>query len=201
MKRHAQSAPWMLLVVACGSTEADSTSPLTDSGAPTRDGDPASFDGSVDAATATDAQGVDANGADPLSTDKTLFFGAPRCATSGFMFCEDFESKSAGDAPDSANWQISSYPAASTVKVEAAGARGSRSMRFEIGQGQAKAMMSLKRIFPIAGNAFWVRMFLRMNNLPLPFKYNDTRSAGRWLYQSRATYEHRWHGPPRSRHR
>jgi hypothetical protein len=136
---------------------------------------PPKADGSTDGAVRADTGGLDANVVDPFSTDRKAFFGASRCAGSSFQFCDDFESKSAGDAPDAAAWELNFWnPANSSAKIEAAGARGGKSMRFEIGQGQGKAMMSLKRPFPIAGNAFWARMFLRMNNLPLPFKYNDT---------------------------
>ena len=110
-----------------------------------------------------------------FSTNRADFFGAPRCGSAGVLFCDDFESRTVGGAPDPASWRLEFWNAgAATAHVEAVGARGNQSMRFQIGQGQNKAMMALTRGFPIAGNAFWVRLFLRMEKIPLAFKWNDT---------------------------
>ncbi|MFZ5439326.1 MAG: hypothetical protein ACOZQL_04920 [Myxococcota bacterium] len=132
--------------------------------------------------------GLDAGGSQPMpdaggtsgptdggfSTNRGEFFGAPRCATAGVTFCDDFEGRAVGGGPDTASWTTSFWnPGTAQVKVIGEGARGSRAMRFQIGTGGNKAMMTLKRVFPMPNNSFWARLFLRLNNRPLPFKWND----------------------------
>ena len=109
-----------------------------------------------------------------FSTNRSEFFGSPRCAAAGVTFCDDFENRSEGAAPDPASWSLEFWDqSAASVKVVGEGARGNKAMHFEIGQGTNKAMMSLKKVFPMAGNTFWARMFVRMPKRPLPFVWND----------------------------
>ncbi len=93
------------------------------------------------------------------------------------LFCDDFESETAGAEPDPASWKPEywGHPAGTSVAIDGAlAARGTKSARFTIGAGADKAMMTLRKPFPVAGNAFWVRLFLYANKVPLPFKWDDT---------------------------
>lgn len=81
-----------------------------------------------------------------------------------------------GQAPDPATWTLEFWnQGAASITVDTArAARGTKSVHFRTGTAPNKAMMVVKRIFPIAGNAFWVRFFMYVDRVPLPFKFNDT---------------------------
>lgn len=137
----------------------------------------AGSNGTQDAGTTTqDAGTAPADAGRVFSTDAGDYFGSPRCGTAGVLFCDDFEGQADQAAPNPSSWSPEFWdPTKGSVKIDATrAARGSKSARFTIATGQNKAMMSLKKIFPIAGNQFWVRLFLYMDTVPLPFKYNDT---------------------------
>ena len=161
-----------VLVCACFGSVDQLASSDSGPGLTTGDAGPVIDSGSVtplDAGSTVDAGRV-------LSTDGGDFYGAPRCGTAGVLFCDDFEGRADQAAPDPSSWAPEYWdPSTASVKIDATrAARGSKSARFTIGRGSNKAMMSLKNPFPIVGNTFWVRLFLYMDTVPLPFKYNDT---------------------------
>jgi hypothetical protein len=80
--------------------------------------------------------------------------GASRCAAGNFLLCEDFE-----NGIDATKWGVS-RPGGSTLMVDTVRpARGGRSLHLKhTGLGGPNIIQ--RKIFPIAGNSFYMRMFV-----------------------------------------
>ncbi len=84
------------------------------------------------------------------------FFGDSRCSTD-FLLCEDFES---GEI-DPARWSIRG-----SVSVgDEHAARGARAALFHT-EGNGLAMLTNESVFPVAGNSYYARAFVRFSELP-----------------------------------
>jgi hypothetical protein len=120
--------------------------------------------------------GTTSDGGRYFSTDRGEFFGASRCAGTGAVLCDDFESRAVGQAPDPATWSLEFWNSGTaSIQVDSTqAARGTKSVHFRTGNAPNKAMMVVKKIFPMPNDAFCVRMFMYVEKVPLPFKYNDT---------------------------
>jgi hypothetical protein len=81
------------------------------------------------------------------------FFGAPRCASSGALLCEDFEGSSVGAA-----WTVDTSAATASIASDRA-ARGIHSLHIHAGPAGSRAFISTRQIFPpsddIFGRAFY----------------------------------------------
>jgi hypothetical protein len=124
--------------------------------------------GSGDGAAGTGAVGstVDAGsdgaaGARDLSTDRTAFFGASRCAQAKVQLCEDFES----GVLDTATWTTigGSKPVIDGVQA----ARGSKALHFTI-MGAGQSAIRESKTFPAPNNTYFGRAFVYFASLPTP---------------------------------
>lgn len=138
----------VLFVVACSSSDPATPATTTPDAATT----------SNDAGPANDVSDAAADAAvDPLSTDRTLFFGASRCA--GLMFCDDFES----GAIDAAKWQTPT--ATKPVVDDTQHARGGKALHVVL-PGSGASYLVTKAPFPAPMNRYWGRAFFRFGKLP-----------------------------------
>ncbi len=157
------SAACAVGILACSSDD-DDTSPAKDAGS---DATTAKLDSGtspladagpiLDAAPSADAA-VDAGRV--FSTDPTTFFGASRCADSGTLFCDGFES----------SFDASAYSQAvstgDTLAVDTSQfARGSSSLHVLL-NGPGEAELVLKSIFPVVDDRYFGRVFVRFHQVP-----------------------------------
>jgi hypothetical protein len=98
-------------------------------------------------------------GARDLSTDKTLFLGASRCAQANVQLCEDFESGTL----DAATWTV--VGGAKPVIDGLQKARGSMALHLTISGGGQSAIRESKT-FPAANNTYYGRVFAYFASLP-----------------------------------
>ena len=101
------------------------------------------------------AGGAGAGGRD-YSTDRSTFFGEPRCA--GFAVCESFESTNVGALP--AGFTLEGYGQRTVTTVDDLAARGSRSLGLEIpSQGSVTAWLTRGSLGTLA-EAHFGRVFV-----------------------------------------
>ncbi|MDB4947120.1 MAG: hypothetical protein JWP97_6654 [Labilithrix sp.] len=113
-------------------------------------------DAGVDAAEA----GADAGGARDLSTNRTAFFGASRCAGAGLQLCEDFESGTL----DTTTWKVTgTAPTIDGVQK----ARGAKALHIKMNANGASYVKETKT-FPATNNTYWARAFVYFASLPAP---------------------------------
>ncbi len=97
---------------------------------------------------------------DPVNRDygnqAAEFLGASRCANSGLLVCEDFESNTI----DLTRWQIAKVVPNVVELVGDQAARGKKSLHVRTQNNMA--YVSTKKPFPIADNTYWARMFVRV---------------------------------------
>jgi hypothetical protein len=110
-------------------------------------------DGSTD-----DDAASDAGESDPLSTVREGFWGDSRCDALDALFCDGFE----GTQIDAA-WQKQG-PGSATIDSSQQ-ARGASSLHVHT-EGNGFAYLRLRSIFPLAGNRYYARMFVRFDALP-----------------------------------
>jgi len=124
---------------------------------------PEASTGDDDATAPQDAGAPDASPSDggrDLSTDRSRFFGDSRCANSGFLLCEDFESPPL----DKATWSTAGK---APVVDTAEHARGAHALHVTM-NGKGMSAISEKRTFPAPKDAYFGRMFVKFKTLPLP---------------------------------
>jgi hypothetical protein len=166
-------------LAACGRGDAKPLAPENDAGAngdgpvdatavPPPDSDAAdSTDSasSADARTAardaiTSADGFASDGGRDFSTDRSLFFGASRCAAAGVQLCEDFESGSI----QRSIWTVSgTTPVVDGVQA----ARGSKALHVTQ-QGNGLSYIKETMTFPEPSDTYYGRVFVYFNSLPAP---------------------------------
>ena len=117
-------------------------------------------------ATGSAAGGTDGGAADVpagarnLSTDRTLFFGASRCAQANVQLCEDFESGTL----DTATWTtLGAKPVIDDVQK----ARGGKALHLMIA-GNGQTAIREKKTFPEANDTYYGRVFVYFASLPTP---------------------------------
>jgi hypothetical protein len=99
-------------------------------------------------------------GARNLSTDRTLFFGASRCAQANVQLCEDFESGTL----DATTWTtIGAKPVIDGVQK----ARGGKALHLMI-TGNGQTAIRETRTFPEPKNTYYGRVFVYFASLPTP---------------------------------
>ena len=132
------------------------TSTATSTGTtPEQDGGTAG-DANVDSGTSP----VDAGAGRDLSTDRSKFFGASRCATAGLELCEDFET----GALDKTTWTVVGN---APVIDGAEFARGSKALHITV-NGSGQSYIKETKTFPATNNTYWGRSFVYFNQLPTP---------------------------------
>jgi hypothetical protein len=100
-----------------------------------------------------------AGGGRDLSTDRTMFFGASRCAEAHVQLCEDFESGTL----DTSTW--TTLGGTKPVIDDLQKARGSKALHFTvIGNGQSAIRES--KTFPAPNNTYYGRVFVYFGSLP-----------------------------------
>ena len=160
------------LAVACSSSSDDGTTPSGDddagstsssgssgasSSSSSSSGSSSGSSGGGDAGTdAADAS--DGGGGRDLSTDKSKFLGASRCATSGLQLCEDFESGTL----DKTIWSVvGTAPVIDGMKF----ARGAKALHITMNSNGASYIKETKT-FPATNNTYWGRAFIYFASLP-----------------------------------
>jgi hypothetical protein len=135
-----ESAPWDAGLPA----PPDAGTPPRDAGAPPPD--------------AGLTPGLTADGGRDYSADSTKFFGASRCAESGLLLCDDFESGTL----DSATWAVSgTAPVIDGLQH----ARGSKALHITV-HGNGQSLIREHKTFPASKNTFYGRMFVYFRSLP-----------------------------------
>ncbi|MFT3711487.1 MAG: hypothetical protein QM817_27955 [Archangium sp.] len=119
------------------------------------------------------ATGGGGSAIDPLSTDRANFFGDTRCATSGLAFCEDFESRTAGQPPDPAKWTLQFWNMSATTLAidDTRAARGTKAVKIHQTFDINRAVMTTRNALPLP--KFWVRMFLYVREVPPPMHWDN----------------------------
>ena len=89
--------------------------------------------------------------------EREEFFGDSRCEDAGLLLCDGFE----GGAIDEALWEISASGSNTVEIVSDQSARGGQSVHIRTNDGFGR----LRNVtaFPIAGNRYWGRMFVRVD--------------------------------------
>ncbi len=95
-----------------------------------------------------------------LSTDRTRFLGASRCAVAKVQLCEDFES----GALDATTWTTRGTK---PVIDEMQKARGAKALHLTI-TGAGLTGISEKKTFPAVNNTYYGRAFVYFASLPAP---------------------------------
>lgn len=126
----------------------------SDSGRDDDGGSDADRDTSGD--TATDAP-VDA-GIRTFSTDRDEFFGEPRCASLGALFCDDFEDDAVGSDPD--GWIMDEIGGGAVEVTDEDAARGSRALRITTDGDFSRGWARQESIFP--RETFYGRLLFRV---------------------------------------
>ena len=105
----------------------------------------------------------------PTPTNANDYFGLARCCNTHAQFCEDFESGTAGQAPDANVWAVNKATT-DTVEISASQhARGSQSLHIHsLNSGGQHAMIANTTAFPFANNVFWGRAFVYWNGTVYP---------------------------------
>jgi len=98
-----------------------------------------------------------ADGARPLGTNRTDFFGPSRCAAAGVDLCEDFES----GAIDKGIWEITGNPTVDGTQA----ARGQKALHVLI-DGNGAEYIREKKTFPEPNDTYWGRIFVYFATLP-----------------------------------
>lgn len=164
---------WLLVPMSCTALAAacgdDMTSSPPRGGAPGSPGEdagasppPSASDAAPgDAAPPADASGTDdASAGRDLSTDRTKFFGASRCAAANVRLCEDFESGTL----DTQTWKVTGV--APTIDASEH-ARGQRSLHFKK-TGSGASYVKETKTFPAKNDTYFGRVFVRFASLPTP---------------------------------
>ncbi len=101
-----------------------------------------------------------------FSTDRTLFFGSPRCAGGGFALCEDFES----GVINPAIWTVIGAPSVAVGTAEHA--RGARALHItKTANGAAYIRETMT--FPAVNNSYYGRAFMKFVSMPArPMTYS-----------------------------
>lgn len=157
------------------------TEPTPDPGEGGEGGDQGAAGGQGGAAD-VDAAAAGGEGGDPgpieladagVTTDATPpmvgVFGAPKCANSGFLLCEDFENGIVNQSPDPTRWGKTGLAVVSDYHA----ARGTKSVMVQSAP-LGSAGIQMNKIFPIKNNTFYGRMFFLQDP---PF---DTRVEVHW---------------------
>ncbi|MDB5215486.1 MAG: hypothetical protein JWO86_3413 [Myxococcaceae bacterium] len=107
---------------------------------------------------ATDAS--DGGNVRDLTPNKAAFFGASRCAQAGVKLCEDFESGTL----DAMTWTtVGAKPVIDGVQH----ARGAKALHVTV-NGNGASYIKETKSFPAPNNAYWGRMFVWFDSLPVP---------------------------------
>ena len=109
-----------------------------------------------------------------FSSDRTLFFGASRCATANVQLCDGFETGSL----NTAIW--STVGVAPTVDgIEAA--RGTKALHVTV-NGNGVSMIQEKTTFPEAADTYWGRIFVYFKSLPAWLPDDAGMSYSHWTF-------------------
>jgi hypothetical protein len=111
--------------------------------------------GNADAGSAGATSGRD------LSTDRTTFFGASRCAQANVQLCEDFES----GVLDTGTW--TTIGGAKPVIDGVQKARGAKALHFTV-MGSGQSAIRESKTFPAPNNTYYGRAFVYFASLPTP---------------------------------
>lgn len=99
-----------------------------------------------------------APGGRDLSSDRTKFFGASRCAQAGVQLCEDFESGTL----DKAVWSVTgTAPVIDSLQH----ARGSKALHITK-NGNGSSYIKETKTFPEPNDTYWGRIFVMFKSLP-----------------------------------
>jgi hypothetical protein len=153
----------LVVAAACSTTPAV----VNDASAPT-DGN-AQIEASDDAGTIPDADG----GRD-FSSDRSLFFGASRCATAGVQLCDGFETGTL----DTTTWTSVGTPAI-VDGIEAA--RGTKALHVTV-IGNGASLIKETKTFPESGNTYWGRLFVYFKSLPEWLPNDAGTSYAHWTF-------------------
>lgn len=94
------------------------------------------------------------------TTDRAKFFGQSRCQEAGVLLCEDFESGSW----DKDVWSVQG----DAPKVDGTEkARGGKALHITRDKATGLSRLAQKKIFPVADNTYYARMFVRFKTIPL----------------------------------
>ncbi|MFT3692682.1 MAG: hypothetical protein QM831_06050 [Kofleriaceae bacterium] len=116
-------------------------------------------DSAAGSADAPASQSIDAPAGRDLSTDRTKFFGASRCADANVMLCEDFESGTL----DTGTWQtVGTAPVIDTVQA----ARGTHALHVHLNANGASYIKETKTFPALKGN-YYGRAFVYFAHLPV----------------------------------
>jgi hypothetical protein len=133
---------------ASGEAVPDSMAPASDSAAPS---DASGGDGALEAG---------GDGGRDLSTDRTKFFGASRCATAGVQLCEGFETGTLNKT----TWAVSGTPPVIDGMEHARGAYALHITQNGDGLSYIKETMT----FPEPNDTYFGRVFVYFKSLPIP---------------------------------
>lgn len=114
----------------------------------------------VDAAPVPDAMGPllqAPDGGRLYATDRSTFFGPPRCQSERFVLCEDFESEQPGNPADSEVWQTMGPR---LLVDDARAARGARSLHVVTGSSESLHFIRTTQVVPAVRTRMWGRLFL-----------------------------------------
>lgn len=106
----------------------------------------------------------DGGGGRDYSANKAAFFGASRCAASGLILCDDFESGTL----DKTTWSVvGTAPVIDGVQH----ARGTKALHITM-NGNGASYIKETKTFPAAKNTYWGRVFVWFDSLPIaPMPY------------------------------
>jgi hypothetical protein len=117
--------------------------------------------GAGDAGAAPDGSGGTAGAGRDLSTDRSTFFGASRCAQAHVQLCEDFESGTL----DTSTWTTIGGPKPVIDGLQKA--RGSKALHFTL-TGMGESAIRESKTFPAPNNTYYGRAFVYFGSLPTP---------------------------------
>ena len=106
--------------------------------------------------------GAAGSGGRDLSTDRTTFFGASRCAQANVQLCEDFESGTL----DTTTWTVlggGAKPVIDGVQK----ARGGKALHLTI-MGNGESAIRESKTFPAPNDTYYGRVFVYFASLPTP---------------------------------
>jgi hypothetical protein len=108
------------------------------------------------------------------TTDRTQFFGTPRCGLDTFLLCDDFEGAPAGGKANSALW--STMGERITVDATRA-ARGKQSLHVTTRSNENLHFIRTTKVVPAAKNKLWGRLFFWVATRPTKFSHWTTIEA------------------------
>ncbi len=145
------------------SSTSGSASAGTTSASATAEGESSASTSSIDPTADTSTSGGESSGGTTgeegrdYGPERDEFFGDSRCEDAGLLVCDGFE----GGAIDERLWEISASGNNTVEVVADESARGGQSVHIRTNDGFGR----LRNVsaFPIAGNRYWGRMFVRVD--------------------------------------